>query len=166
MSSGLSFSDLFKFSDCPNPKIPKIAAGVYAIWDETELIYCGMSGRHYRTEFHENLRSPSRDYWTKVFEDYAHAAIVRVADLLQEAELQAGGCMVLSGKTPRKVKFRGGRKYAYQFVHTVLTTMLTSYEDVVRHTCHNRNCIRPDHLISGTRADNYQDERERRYLGR
>ena len=64
---------------------------------------------YYRTEFHENLRNPSRDYWTKIFEDHAEAAIARVADLLQEAELQAGGCMVLSGKTPRKVKFRGGR---------------------------------------------------------
>ena len=43
---------------------------------------------HYRTEFHENLRNPSRDYWTKLFEDNAEAAIARIADLLQEAELQ------------------------------------------------------------------------------
>ncbi len=121
---------------------------------------------YYRTEFHDNLSNPSRDYWTKVFEEHSDAAITKVSALLNEAELQADDCMILGGKTPRKVKFRGGRKYAYQFVHTVLTAMLASYEDVVRHTCHNRNCIRPDHLISGTRAENYQDERERRYLGR
>lgn len=121
---------------------------------------------HYRTEFHESLSNPSRDYWTYVFEDHAEAAIARVSDLLSEAEVLADRCMVLGGKTPRRVKFRGGRKYAYQFVHTVLTAMLASYEDVVRHTCHNRNCIRPDHLTSGTRADNYQDERQRIYLGR
>ncbi|NRB19699.1 MAG: hypothetical protein HRU33_19615 [Rhodobacteraceae bacterium] len=121
---------------------------------------------HYRTAFHESLSNPSRDYWTCVFEEHAEAALSRVADLLNEAKIQADGCLVLGGATPRKVKFKGGRKYAYQFVHTVLTALLASYEDVVRHTCHNRNCIRPDHLISGTRAENYQDERERRYLGR
>lgn len=121
---------------------------------------------HYRTEFHANLSNPSRDYWTKIFEDHADEALAKVAELLIEAEVQADGCMVLGGKTPRKVKFNGSRKYAYQLVHTVLTAMETSYQDVVRHTCHNRNCIRPDHLISGSRAENYQDERERRYLGR
>jgi Zinc-binding loop region of homing endonuclease len=121
---------------------------------------------HYRTEFHDNLRNPSRDYWTNVFEAHADDALERVAGLLQEAKLRSDGCMVLGGKTPRKVKFKGGRKYAYQFVHTVLSAMEASYQDVVRHTCHNRNCIRPDHLIGGTRAQNYQDERERRYLGR
>jgi homing endonuclease-like protein len=116
---------------------------------------------HYRTEFHDNLRNPSRDYWTNVFEAHDDDALERVAGLLR-----SDGCMVLGGKTPRKVKFKGGRKYAYQFVHTVLSAMEASYQDVVRHTCHNRNCIRPDHLIGGTRAQNYQDERERRYLGR
>ncbi|PCH72226.1 MAG: hypothetical protein COC12_06470 [Rhodobacteraceae bacterium] len=120
----------------------------------------------YRTEYHDGLHNLSRDYWTKVFEEHSDAAIARVSDLLHEATLQADGCMVLGAKTPRKVKFRGSRKYAYQFVHTVLGAILASYEDVVRHTCHNRNCIRPDHLIGGTRADNYQDEQERQYLGR
>lgn len=121
---------------------------------------------YYRTEFHNSLSNPSRDYWTKVFEEHGDAAITKVSALLNEAELQTDGCMVLGDKTPRKVRFKGGRKYAYQFVHTVLTATLASYEDVVRHTCHNRNCIRPDHMISGTRAENYQDERERRYQGR
>ena len=45
-----------------------------------------------------------------------------------DTTLQTGGCMVLGGKTPRKVKFRGTRKYAYQFVHTVLGAILASYE--------------------------------------
>lgn len=120
---------------------------------------------HYRTEFHENLSNPARDYWTDIFENYADEAIAKVSDLLIEAELQADGCMVLGNKTPRKIKFKGERKYAYQLVNTVLLAMEASFEDVVRHTCHNRNCIRPDHLISGTRAENYQDEQERRYLG-
>jgi hypothetical protein len=39
------FSRRFKFSEWPNAEVPRAAAGVYAIWREDELIYCGMSGR-------------------------------------------------------------------------------------------------------------------------
>jgi len=28
---------------------------------------------------------------------------------------------------------------------------------LVRHTCHNRSCVRPDHLVLGTSADNGAD---------
>ena len=35
------------------------------------------------------------------------------------------------------------------------------YPDVVRHTCDNRKCINPDHLIAGTTLDNVQDRNER-----
>jgi hypothetical protein len=28
---------------------------------------------------------------------------------------------------------------------------------MVRHTCNVRNCVNPDHLVSGTNGDNYQD---------
>jgi hypothetical protein len=40
-----SFSRRHRFSDWPNPDIPAVAAGVYVIWDQATLIYCGMSGR-------------------------------------------------------------------------------------------------------------------------
>ena len=39
------FSKRYRFADWPNPRVPMIAAGVYAIWQGDRLIYCGMSGR-------------------------------------------------------------------------------------------------------------------------
>lgn len=39
------FSARFRFADWPNPGIPAVAAGVYAVWQEGTLLYCGMSGR-------------------------------------------------------------------------------------------------------------------------
>jgi hypothetical protein len=44
------FSPRFPFADWPNPAIPTVAAGVYAIWKDSELIYCGMSGREIETK--------------------------------------------------------------------------------------------------------------------
>jgi hypothetical protein len=44
------FSPRFSFADWPNPAIPAVAAGVYAIWKASELIYCGMSGREIDTK--------------------------------------------------------------------------------------------------------------------
>jgi hypothetical protein len=39
------FSPRHRFSDWPNPDVPAVAAGVYAIWEIDTLVYCGMSGR-------------------------------------------------------------------------------------------------------------------------
>lgn len=40
------FDVLHRFADWPNPTVPQIAAGVYAIWDDSgEFIYVGMSGK-------------------------------------------------------------------------------------------------------------------------
>jgi len=41
----MKFSKRFKFSEWPNVEIPMISAGVYAIWNDDALFYCGMSGR-------------------------------------------------------------------------------------------------------------------------
>jgi len=47
------FSARFKFSDWPNKAIPKVAAGIYAIWNGSELFYCGMSGREIEKNLHK-----------------------------------------------------------------------------------------------------------------
>lgn len=41
------FSPRHHFSHWPNPAVPEVAAGVYAIWEQENLIYCGMSGREF-----------------------------------------------------------------------------------------------------------------------
>ncbi len=42
-----NFSSRHKFSAWPNPDLPAVAAGVYAVWESDTLIYCGMSGREF-----------------------------------------------------------------------------------------------------------------------
>ena len=39
------FSTRFPFASWPNLSVPAVTAGVYAIWRNDKLIYCGMSGR-------------------------------------------------------------------------------------------------------------------------
>lgn len=39
------FSQRFPFWAWPNHSIPSVAAGVYVIWKDAELVYRGMSGR-------------------------------------------------------------------------------------------------------------------------
>lgn len=41
------FSPRHKFSRWPNTALPTVAAGVYAVWDQEVLVYCGMSGREF-----------------------------------------------------------------------------------------------------------------------
>ena len=38
------FSKRYRFSEWPNTEIPLITAGLYVMWDDKQLIYCGMSG--------------------------------------------------------------------------------------------------------------------------
>ena len=59
MSEG--FSPRHRFSDWPNSEVPTAAAGVYAIWRNDELIYCGMSGR----SIVANAPLPSKPYGLK-----------------------------------------------------------------------------------------------------
>jgi len=36
---------LFRFADWPSPVVPQVAAGVYTVWLDGDLVYVGMSGR-------------------------------------------------------------------------------------------------------------------------
>ncbi len=47
------FTKRYKFSNWPNSEIPMVSAGVYAIWEGEQLIYCGMSGREIEKNTHK-----------------------------------------------------------------------------------------------------------------
>ncbi len=49
----MKFSKRYRFSDWPNKNIPSVTAGIYAIWNDGELFYCGMSGREIENNRHK-----------------------------------------------------------------------------------------------------------------
>lgn len=55
--------------------------------------------------------------------------------------------------------------YDYQLVYILTRALVLDEEDMVRHMCNNRACIRPDHLEIGTAQQNLQDEERRKYAG-
>tara|TARA_B110000211_G_scaffold61096_1_gene68990 strand:- start:930 stop:1214 length:285 start_codon:yes stop_codon:yes gene_type:complete len=77
------------------------------------------------------------------------------------------GCWELkTHDDPKTITINGFPDYAYRFVPIVLTADLMGEREAVRHLCHNRACINPDHLLIGTYQQNTQDEAERIYAGR
>ena len=107
-----------------------------------------------------------------------HKAIIlrykkkRFSDLLKtRALIHASTCCrsekidfpEVATKTPRRVTWKGKRLYAYQLLCVASQGVLPRQDEVVRHRCHNRRCINPEHLQLGTQQDNIHDERVRQY---
>ena len=55
----------------------------------------------------------------------------------------------------------GRQIYAYQYIYWAGKALLPNKEDVVRHACHNRQCINPLHLTHGTQLEKQNDTRDR-----
>lgn len=70
------------------------------------------------------------------------------------------GCWLWTGwKNPDgygKVRFQGRRLFAHRFSYERVNG-LVPHGLVVRHTCDQRSCVNPDHLVVGTQADNIRD---------
>ena len=58
------FSERFAFRDWPNEAVPKVTAGVDAIWNDDLLVYCGMSGRGFEKK---SNRTPKNLDWSQGF---------------------------------------------------------------------------------------------------
>lgn len=57
-----------RFSDWPNPSVPKVATGVYTVWEHGRLIYVGMSGRGLAAEDTDAPDEPvkAKGLWTRL----------------------------------------------------------------------------------------------------
>ena len=100
----------------------------------------------------------SQERWIEIHTNYKEEARQRALSLIAEGIRTETGCIVSDTKAIRKVRFRGEQYAAYRFIYSVLNDVTPSFEDVIRHRCHNRRCINPAHLEIGSRADNKRDD--------
>jgi hypothetical protein len=132
-----------------------------------------------RSPFHDTLRTEIRDHYTTLFENFPKETLAKVEALLRAAKIKEPlppsmsasrtleGCWELkTHKDPKTVTVNGTTDYAYRFIPIVLNAELMGEREVVRHLCHNRACVCPDHLVFGSYKQNTQDEAERKYAGR
>ncbi|EBA02066.1 hypothetical protein RB2150_00135 [Rhodobacterales bacterium HTCC2150] len=84
----------------------------------------------------------------------------------------AGACWELGTQAePDEVRISIGNHHhintlTYRFVFMVYNGIFLETEELVRHQCNNRKCIRPSHLLSGSDRQNRDDEVSRFYSGR
>ena len=63
--------------------------------------------------------------------------------------------------------FKTNSTSLHRFVYAVWNDHALTTDDVIMHTCDNRRCCNPDHLVGGTRHDNMLDAmRKGRLRGR
>ncbi len=59
----------------------------------------------------------------------------------------------------------GSRRLAYRIVYELVNGAEIAQGALIRHTCDNRICCNPDHLVMGTHQDNMNDMKERERHG-
>ena len=135
-----------------------------------------------RSPLHERLRTKKRDTYTQFFEIPDKTLLV-LEKLLEKADKKPApelrlsnieapwGCWELGMQnnpaTIRlKTDFDTEQEYVYRFVCSVVNAVLLNTEDLVRHQCNNRACIRPDHLLVGSYEQNNLDDERRIYSGK
>ena len=111
------------------------------------------------------LRTASEAWYERILKENHEEARRRALSLLDQTRTDENGCRVTETRQPRKVRFRGGQDRAYRFVFYVLNGRVPYEEEVVRHLCHNRLCINPNHLTTGERGDNRHDDLLRNAYG-
>ena len=102
----------------------------------------------------------SEAWFRDLLENHYEEARQRALSLLDDCTTQPNGCITTPTTAPRKVKFHGRQVTAYRFIHCVLNHEIASEDHVVRHRCHNRLCVNPQHLTLGSQADNKRDDWE------
>lgn len=101
---------------------------------------------------------PSLERWTDIHANHKEEARQRAFSLIAFGNITETGCIETPTNAIRKVRFKGEQYAAYRFIYCVLNDVTPSFEEVIRHRCHNRRCINPAHLEMGSRADNKRDD--------
>lgn len=91
----------------------------------------------------------------------------RLKKLLDEATVTESGCMEptigCTGRSGRATLNVNGK--SIHVTRLLIPFLMQNPVDItgldVRHTCDNRKCINPEHLLLGTRSDNEQDKLSR-----
>jgi hypothetical protein len=97
-------------------------------------------------------------WWKYVLNNHKEEARQRALSLIEKGKRTEAGCIVTGTEAVRKVRFHDRQVAAYRFIYCTLNEVAPSKDDVVRHKCHERTCINPDHLEIGSRADNKHDD--------
>jgi len=104
------------------------------------------------------LLDDSEQRWMSILDTCPEKAESLARSLVSEGSRTEEGCIVTDTTTVKKVRFEGNQYAAYRFIFCALNREVVSFHDVIRHRCHNRLCINPQHLQKGTRADNLRDD--------
>lgn len=100
----------------------------------------------------------SQERWTEILANHLEEARQRALSLIAAGTVTETGCVVTGTISRRKVRFNGHQYAAYRFIYCALNEVAPSFEEVIRHRCHNGHCINPEHLDIGSRADNKRDD--------
>ncbi|MBB5723215.1 hypothetical protein FHS72_002852 [Loktanella ponticola] len=114
---------------------------------------------------HFTIKDQSLLWYEEILESHLAEAEQKVDELLADTTVDDNGCKVTDTKGPRRVRFNGKSDRAYRFVLAVRSNYAPSTDELVRHRCHNRLCVNPEHLLFGSRLDNWLDEVDRKANG-
>lgn len=102
------------------------------------------------------MRGPQSRTWNEILE------------IIQDNSYDDNGCFVWDGHLVSgygSICFEGKQDYIHRLVYKHM--ICEELPEVVRHTCDNKRCWNPEHLLGGTHADNVEDKvnRDRHHYG-
>ncbi len=111
-----------------------------------------MDGQHF------TLKDDCEIWLQDIMDTHHEEALSRANSVLSQTTEDENGCWVTSTQGRPKTRFKGRQVASARFVYCVVNRVVIDEATVVRHRCHNERCVRPEHLIEGSAADNKRDD--------